>query len=292
MSANVARSAIAAAMLAMLAGCGGGGDPQSIASLAPLSPAAVGPQTADYASSADMPPPPPGPARYDTVGYAAVMGEAGLSPAISATHATLPIGSFIELTALDSGKTIIVIIADGVRPRDGWLLNLSSGAAQALGGGGGTASLTVRARRIDPPGIDQAALRDGRPATERIDAPPVLLRALRKRLPASPRMLARDETPRPAPQPRAVRSGAGAPYPEPGRAAAARPARSGFFVQIAALSSPERASALAQSVGGNVQAGNGVYRVRLGPYADATSAERARADIAQRGYGDARVVRD
>ncbi len=276
----------------MLAGCGGGGDPQSIASLAPLSPAAIGPQAADYPGGADMPPPPQGPARYDTVGYAAVMGgESALSPAISATHATLPIGSFIELTALESGKTIIVIITDGVRPRDGWLLNLSSDAAQAVGGGS-AASLSVRVRRIDPPGIDQAALRDGRPATERIDAPPVLLRALRKRLPAAPRGASRDEPSRAAPPPRAARPGVGAPYPEPGRTVAVRPSRSGIFVQIAALSSPERASALAQSIGGTVHAGNGVYRVRLGPYADATSAERARAEIAQRGYGDARIVRD
>lgn len=276
----------------VLAGCGGGGDPQSIATLAPLPPAAIGPQMADYPGGADMPPPPPGPARYDAVGYAAVLSDtAGLTPAISATHATLPIGSFIELTALESGKTIIAIVADGARPRDSWLLNLSSGAAQALGISD-AASLSVRVRRIDPSGIDQAALRNGRPATERIDAPPVLLRALRKRLPTSPRMLARDETPRTAPQSRAVRSSAGAPYPEPGRVAAIRPPRSGIFVQIAALSSSERASALAQSVGGTVQPGNGVYRVRLGPYADATSAERARTDIAQRGYGDARVVRD
>lgn len=290
MNVDRLKPAIAAALLVMLAGCGGG-DPQTIASLAPLSPAAIGPQAADYPGGADMPPPPPGPARYDTVGYAAVIAEGGLSPAISATHAALPIGRFIELTALDSGKTIIVIITDGVRPRHGWLLNLSSGAAQALGGGAAGA-LTVRVRRIDPPGIDQAALRDGRPATERIDAPPVLLRALRKRLPSPPRGIALDEPSRPAPPARATRPGVGAPYPEPGRAAAIRASLSGIFVQIAALSSPERASALAQSVGGTVQAGNGVYRVRLGPYADAKSAERARAEIAQRGYGDARIVRD
>ena len=250
----------------------------------------MGPQTANYSGGADTPPP-PGPARYDTVGYAAVMAGEGLSPAISATHATLPIGSFIELTALDSGKTIIVIITDGMRPRDGWLLNLSSGAAQALGGGA-AGSLSVRVRRIDPPGVDQAALRDGRPATERIDAPPVLLRALRKRLPSAPRGVTRDEPARSVQPARAARPNVGAPYPEPGRATALRPSRSGIFVQIAALSSAERANALAQSIGGNVQAGNGVYRVRLGPYADATSAERARAEIAQRGYGDARIVRD
>lgn len=291
MSADRPQLAFTPALLVMLAGCGGGGDPQTIASLAPLSPAAVGSQAADYPNGADLPPPPPGPARYDTVGYAAVIGESGLSPAISATHATLPIGSFIELTALDSGKTIIVIITDGVRPRDGWLLNLSSGAAQALGGGR-TGVLSVRVRRIDPPGVDQAALRDGRPATDRIDAPPVLLRALRKRLPSAPRGLARVEPARPAHPARAVRPNVGATYPEPGLVSAQRPPRSGIFVQIAALSSADRANALAQSVGGNVQAGNGVYRVRLGPYADATSAERARAEIAQRGYGDARIVRD
>ncbi len=266
----------------LLAGCVG----LSGASIAAAPPLANKAQTA----AVDDMPPPPTPPRYDMVGYAAVLSaDSGQAPAISATHASLPIGSFIELTALDNGKTVIVIIADGLRPRDGWLLNLSAGAAQLLGSNGGGA-IGVRARRLDPPGIDQASLRNGRPATERIDAPPVLLRALRKKLPAQPSTANVSN-----PKPRPARAAAGATYPAPGRITAAAPpsnTRPGTYVQIAALSSAERATVLAQSLGGSVLASGGIYRVRIGPYADPASAERARADIAQRGYGDARIVRD
>ncbi|OYY66854.1 SPOR domain-containing protein [Sphingomonas sp. 28-62-11] len=277
---------IAIAML--LAGCGGGSDIEFAATLAPQN----APVTEQYTPN-DVTPPPPGPSRYDAVGYATVMagGELGQIPQISATHAGLPVGSFVELTGLDSGKTIIVIIADGPPPRDGWLLTLSPGAAQLLNAGSST-MIAVRVRRLDPPGLDQSALREGRAASERIDAPPVLLRALRKRLPSSPR----DASPASAvSKPRPARVAPGAPYPVPGRAAAiAAPATTGtgLFVQIAALSSPERATALAQSLGASVQANGGIYRVRLGPYADQVSADRARADIANRGYADARIVRD
>ena len=61
-------------------------------------------------------------------------------------------------------------------------------------------------------------------------------------------------------------------------------------MQVAALSNAARARALADELGGIVRPGGGVYRVQLGPYPNSSAAERARADVARRGYGDARIV--
>lgn len=243
--------------------------------------------------------------RYDAIGYA-VPNDGSANPgAISAAHPTLPIGSFAEVTAIDSGKTILVVIAEQGLATPDRIIALSPGALQLLGRPE-AAALGVRVRRVNPLGADQQALRDGRQASARIDAPAVLLAALRKRLPAPPRGVS-TVMPRPpratnaagnAAVNAAVNSGAGAGYPVPGRAAAppVKPATSrqgtGFFVQVAALSNGQRASDLANSLAGSVMAGGGLYRVRLGPFPDQASADRARADAVQRGFGDARIIHE
>ncbi|OYY72284.1 SPOR domain-containing protein [Sphingomonas sp. 28-63-12] len=260
--------------------------------------------------SADMPPPGEGPRgtsqavpgaeRYDSVGYA-VPYDGGANPAaITAAHPTLPIGGFAEVTALDSGKTILVLIADHALATADHVIALSPGALHLLGADG-TRSLGVRVRRVNPLGGDQQALRDGGAAGTRSDAPPVLLTALRKRLPAPPRSVA--VLPQRPIKTTSVRASAatGAPYPVPGSSVKPAPqsyappaatSGAGYYVQIAALSSGPRAQDLAQMVGGAVKSGGGLYRVRLGPYADQSIADRARSDVARRGYGDARIIRE
>lgn len=255
----------------------------------------------------DMPPDGPGPRgtsqavlggeRYDAIGYA-IGYDGGANPAaITAAHPTLPIGSFAEVTAIDSGKTILVVIAEQGLATPDRIIALSPGALQLLGRPE-AAALGVRVRRVNPLGADQQALRDGRPASQRIDAPAVLLAALRKRLPAPPRGSSTAMPRPPRSTNTAVNSGAGAGYPVPGRAAVppAKPVAnrqgSGYFVQIAALSNGARAADLAHSLAGSVLAGGGLYRVRLGPFADQASADRARADAVQRGFGDARIIHE
>ena len=235
--------------------------------------------------------------RYDAIGYA-VPNDGSANPgAISAAHPTLPIGSFAEVTAIDSGKTILVVIAEQGLATPDRIIALSPGALQLLGRPE-AAALGVRVRRVNPLGADQQALRDGRPASARIDAPAVLLAALRKRLPAPPRGVSTAMPRPPRATNAAVNLGAGAGYPVPGRAAAppVKPATSrqgtGFFVQVAALSNGQRASDLANSLAGSVMAGGGLYRVRLGPFPDQASADRARADAVQRGFGDARIIHE
>ncbi|MBM3927061.1 MAG: SPOR domain-containing protein [Sphingomonadales bacterium] len=65
----------------------------------------------------------------------------------------------------------------------------------------------------------------------------------------------------------------------------------GYMVQVAAVSSADRARMLARSIGGTISAGPPVWRVRLGPYPDLASAERAKAEMARRGHPDATIIR-
>ncbi|NML05238.1 SPOR domain-containing protein [Sphingomonas sp. G-3-2-10] len=217
-----------------------------------------------------------GESRYDKVGYAGVRGVQGgdsTAGAVVAISPDLPAGSFVEITSLDSGKTIIALVT-GTGGDGNTLIDLSPAAARYLGASG--ESIPVRVRKSTPTGPDQTALNSGQPASPRPDTPPVLLNALRKQLPAyaAPRVA----TPAPAPS-------YGRPAP-----ATPRPAASGrYYVQVAALSNGANASNLARSLGGFVKPGGGLFRVQLGPFASPAEADRARASAASRGFGDARV---
>lgn len=228
--------------------------------------------------------------RYDAVGYASwygeEMGEARTADgqsfdasAITVAHRTVPLGSIVEITVLDTGRTILALVNDrgpGGRDRE---VDLSRGSAQALGL---TSPLTpVRVRLVTASPQDIGALKAGRPASQRIDAPPALLTALRRKLPARPAGMARPA------RPVADHDAPWAPRPTPQRGPRVT---SGIFVQVAALSSEGRAQALASSLGGRIERAGSIYRVQIGPYANTASAQRARDDVARRGYGDARIV--
>ncbi len=224
--------------------------------------------------------------RYDEIGYAGIRPVSGSADqAVVAVHRSLPANSYVEVTSLDTGKTILVLVT-GTDPGAEHPIDLSAGAARLLGATGDT--IGVRVRGVNPPSMDKAALQAGRPAGDRADAPKVLLTALRKRLPSRPSYVAAPSyTPPAYTPPRST-----PPRPAPVRAAppAARPAANGrFIVQVAALSNAQRAQALAQSLGGFVKPGGGLYRVQLGPFATAGAAEAARRRAAGAGYGDARV---
>lgn len=226
----------------------------------------------------------PGGARYDEVGYASWYGEeTSGSPtasgerfdpsAMTAAHTTLPLGSAAEVTALDSGKTVLVRINDRWDGTRGRIIDLSRGAAQALGLDGRSVA-AVRVRSVTPLAADAAALAAGKPASVRADAPPAVLAALRKKLPPAPAGSAPPPPRRDATRP-----------PPPARAG-----RQGYLVQVAALSSAARAQAVAGRLGGRVVPGGRLYRVQLGPFSDAAAAERGRAEAARAGFGDARVI--
>ena len=242
-----------------------------------------------------------GESRYDEVGYASWYGDelaggrtasgAQFDPkGFTAAHRTLPLGSYIEVTALETGRTILVQVNDRGPRQGNLLIDLSQGAAQALGIAGRAA---VRIRAVTASPSDLAALRAGEPGTPRLDTPPSLLAGLRQRLTGAPVSVVGPAMtqPRPPlvripPEPQAARPSARKPVP------VAAPTAGRFYVQVAAFSSQPRATALARSLGGQAVPAGSVWRVRMGPYSSRNQASQARDAAAARGYGDANVVRE
>ncbi len=273
-------------------------------------------------------------ADYDEVGYASFYGQelAGrptangeiFNPAgISAAHKTLPLPTYVEVTSLDTGRTILVRVNDRGPFAHDRLIDLSAGAAQQLGimqqGVAG-----VRVRKVNPTESERVALRSGNQATLRVDTPDSLLVVLRDKLAKLPRPAASAQrgapvsvaganpsstpgqrdgrfiregtgTPAPAtrtaPQPRPdgrfVREGVGGPQP------ASLPRQGGYVVQLASFSSRSRADALARRLGANVEPSvdGSLFRVRYGPYASEAEAQSGLATARERGYPNAKIFR-
>jgi rare lipoprotein A len=129
--------------------------------------------------------------QYDAVGFASwygnesgnqtANGERFRPKAVTGAHTTLPLPSYVEVTALDTGRTILLRVNDRGPFSRGRILDLSRGAAEQLGiRTQGYAA--VRVRRVDPPEKDRARLRKGKPAPERRRASETELANLRERL--------------------------------------------------------------------------------------------------------------
>ncbi len=134
---------------------------------------------------------------YDDVGYASwygaefegkptANGEIFKARASSAAHKTLPLPSYVEVTSLDTGKTILVRINDRGPFANDRLIDLSEAAARELGftqqGVSG-----VRVRKVNPPEQERAMLRSGQLAPSRLDTPESLLRILREKIAKLPK---------------------------------------------------------------------------------------------------------
>jgi rare lipoprotein A len=252
-------------------------------------------------------------AAYDDVGYASYYGEelAGNKTAngemfvpggITAAHKTLPLPSYVEVTALDTGRTILVRINDRGPFANDRLIDLSAGAAQQLGiAQQGVAG--VRVRKVNPPEQERAALRSGRAVSERIATPESLLRVLNMKLAKQPRPSGGVRTasvPRPNAAPNAlpnqpavgssqngrfIREGGSAPN------AAARPVATARPVAVAR---PPAAPRPAQSQDGRfIREGAGAVQTRAAPQAGASGyvvqlasySSKTRADQLARSIG-------
>ncbi|WIW89207.1 septal ring lytic transglycosylase RlpA family protein [Sphingobium sp. V4] len=129
---------------------------------------------------------------YDMLGYASWYGsESGNRTAngerfrarwITAAHVSLPLPSYVEVTSLETGRTILVRINDrGPFAGRGRIIDLSRGAAEQLGIRA-LGHAAVRVRVVDPAEKDRARLRKGKPARERPGLPAGALANLRAQL--------------------------------------------------------------------------------------------------------------
>lgn len=163
---GVKRTGVVVAGVLALSACAGG-RPVSDAQVRIGSPYSVKGQR--YVPAADP--------SYDFLGYTSWYGsESGNRTAngekfrpgwITAAHTSLPLPTYVEVTALDTGRTILVRINDrGPFAGRGRIIDLSRGAAEQLGlreqGHAG-----VRVRIANPSEDDRRRLREGKPARER-----------------------------------------------------------------------------------------------------------------------------
>jgi len=131
---------------------------------------------------------------YDVVGYASWYGnESGNRTAngeqfrpgwITAAHTTLPLPTYVEVTALDTGRRIIVRVNDrGPFVQGPRIIDLSRGAAEALGVKA-QGHAPVRVRKVEPSDKDRGRLREGKPAAALPPVPQQELQRLRAQLAA------------------------------------------------------------------------------------------------------------
>lgn len=286
------RSAGAVLCLAALGGCVGGGGQgdapasrpqppaQSAVSDTPVrigAPYQIGGRTYTPVDQTD----------YDEVGYASwygselggqptANGEAFAPAAVSAAHRTLPLPSYVEVTRLDTGRTILVRINDRGPADPNRLIDLSAGAAEQLGITD-VGMVQVRVRRTNPVESERLALRQGVAVPTRLDTPDSLLEILRERA---------ARLPRPA---------AWRPPAAPQTAAApARPASTdaAFVVQVGAYGSRARAEEVARRTGATVVQAGTIYRVRYAPFATEAEARAAIARAAAAGQPGAVIIRE
>lgn len=184
-------------------------------------------------------------------------GERFDMDAISAAHPTLPMPSYAEVTALETGRKIVVRINDRGPFAGGRIIDLSRGAARQLGvEKAGVAR--VRVRRVYPNGKSHNEDR-----AERAEAPPI----------AVPRAASTRAAPtRAAPATRFIQIASFADADEADRLVAT-------VRDVAAA-----------GVAAGIAPGDNLYRVRLGPFADDKAARSALAEVRRRGYQDAQIV--
>lgn len=200
--------------------------------------------------------------------------------AMSAAHTVLPIPSYVRVTNVANGKSVVVRVNDRGPFIDSRLIDLSYTAAYKLGilgGGSGTVEVESIIPGVTPAVEPPIAIAPAAPPVPvAIESAPVTVVALPPPAPAA--------APVPAPSPVAASTAAaatGGSYLQFGA----------FGVQANAESYLARLQTQADWLTGTlrIQQGNGVYRVQSGPYASEAAAREA-AERAGQALGTRPVV--
>lgn len=193
-------------------------------------------------------------------GHRTSNGEVFNMYALSAAHRSLPLPSYVRVTNLDNGKSIIVRVNDRGPFHSGRIIDLSYAAAHKLGfSNRGTAHVEVEAIVVPPPGGKAPALVADRAVAAQAKPPSI---------------------------------------PGIGQAAASD-VPVALFVQVGAFSTAEAARQLSERVRSVTQApvrvvsaeeGDRWHRVRVGPFTDPAEAESHRQLIENQQLGRPIVV--
>jgi rare lipoprotein A len=201
---------------------------------------------------------------------------------LSAAHRTLPMPSYVEVTNLNNGRSLVLRVNDRGPFRASRIIDVSRRAAQLLGfDNNGTAK--VRVKRVFPE-----------------DAPEVML-ASRPGMPAS-------DTPR-SPVPPAwptseIKTAELPPVLRPSAPKIATKNTDGpnlvnaYYIQVAAVGDQKRAQVLiadlerfGQVIVEPVQSAQGqIFRVRVGPFITRETAEKVVNQVRAVGYSEALVL--
>jgi rare lipoprotein A len=262
---------------------------------------------------------------YDTVGMASwygpgfhgqwtANGEYYDQNFVTAAHKTLPLPCYVEVTALETGRRIVVRVNDRGPFVNDRIIDLSHGAAAQLGIL--RSGLTrVRVRRVYPDERVRLALRSGLPPGTSLSAGAIQLARVRTPPPVIAPPKVPPTLPPAAPVPVAVVAAVAPTVSEIDRDAApltdAAPSAAAVaaapvvettqaftgpaWVQVAALADQGRASWLAaylRPIGvATIEQAGGLWRVRIGPFSDEAAARTALAKVQAAGYQEAHLVR-
>lgn len=206
---------------------------------------------------------------------------------LTAAHRTLPMPSFVKVTNLDNGKSVVLRVNDRGPYHSNRLVDVSRRGAEALGFiSKGTARVkvervfpsdTVEQRRVlaalPTPGTNEPDMSGNRQPMDKMPALPA------EQIFALP-------LPPPAPEVLALAQGNDAPL------------LATFHVQVAALGDETRAQVLAQDISRFGAAfieplpgsAGQLYRVRIGPYVSREVAANMVEQLRQAGYMDAVIL--